>query len=130
MLERGSINPMLKLAFHHLLNRMTQEGDKTIRADLAKDFAEEVDELAGPNANPAERLLAEQAILDRWYLRHREMEFTANTDATISVMVYRCKVMESAHRRYLASLKALATIRKLSVNLSINVAQNQVNVSQ
>lgn len=130
MLERKTVNPMFVLAFHHLLNRMTKEEDKEIRSDLQNNFGSEVNELAGPNANPAERLIAEQAILDRWYLRQCEMEFTANTNATISLMAYRNKMMESAHRRYLASLRALAQVRKLNVNLSINVAQNQVNVTQ
>jgi hypothetical protein len=37
--------------------------------------------------------------------------------------------IDAAHRRYLAALKALATVRKLAVPaLQINLAKKQVNV--
>lgn len=88
-------------------------------------------QLAGPNPTPLERLLAEQASLDYMALRVAEChEQKRGTREVIEIKITQDRVA-SAHRRFLASLRTLAQVRKLQLPdvLQVNIGDKQVNVS-
>lgn len=72
-------------------------------------------ELAGPNPSAVERLLAERVALcwlDCHYAEYREV---AAEPTTFKQADFTARQRDRAHRRYLASLKALASVRKLPI---------------
>jgi len=86
-------------------------------------------ELAGPNAQPLERLLADRVALCWLSLHDVELRFAQCSDLTISLADYWQRRINSAHKRYLTAIKTLATVRKLALPaLQVNIARKQVNV--
>jgi hypothetical protein len=91
-------------------------------------------ELAGPDASPVERLLAERAALcyldvHDWELRHNGAAMEARDGLLWDQHAQYQKMRDRAHRRYLQALKALAHVRKLGPAIQVNLARNQVNVA-
>jgi hypothetical protein len=89
-------------------------------------------ELAGPEASPAERLLAERVALcwldcHDWEIRHNSA--MQGEGLTFRQAEHWQKMRDHAHRRYLQALKTLATVKKLGPAIQINVARNQVNMA-
>ncbi len=87
------------------------------------------DELAGPRPTAIERLLAERAAFC-WLALHKcEAEESRSRGVTLAQAEYQRRMIDSAHRRYLSSLKTLATVRKLALpSIQVNIGKNQVNV--
>lgn len=71
-------------------------------------------ELAGPDPTPIERLLAERAALC-WLGVYRLEALAAPADPTKRRAVFLQKQLDGAHRRFLSSLRTLATVRRLAV---------------
>jgi hypothetical protein len=72
-------------------------------------------ELSGPNPSPLERLLVERVVatwLQAWYAdaSYAQAREQQTTPAILRELMRR---QESSQRRYLASIKQLATVRKL-----------------
>ena len=88
-------------------------------------------ELLGPSTSPLERLLVERVVLC-WLQVHYEDTADAaglTKGTTWTQALNRQKRLESAHRRYLAAIKALATVRRLALPvLQVNIAEKQINV--
>jgi hypothetical protein len=88
-------------------------------------------ELAGPEASPRERLLAEQVVACRLQSCQADL---ANTRA---VRDLRADAVESYQRRqdraarqYLKALRTLAEVRRLLVSaVQVNIAKRQVNIA-
>jgi hypothetical protein len=86
-------------------------------------------DLAGPDAPPLERLLADRIALCWLSVHDAEVRFAQARDLTIKQAEFWQKRIDAAHRRYLSAVKALATIRKLAVPaVQVNIAKKQVNV--
>ena len=105
-----------------------------LKAGLRWQIRQVADDLAGPAPSPIERTLAETAALAWFALRLHEGQFAGGSSSdsglTIKQADFRQRRLDRAHRRYLATLKTLATIRRLSVPaLQINVDRRQVNVA-
>ena len=88
-------------------------------------------ELAGPSPTPLERLVADRvvvgwlaaAVAEGAYHQALERGVRHADDA------FHQRRVERAQRRYLAAVKALATVRRLGVPaVQVNVADQQVNV--
>lgn len=83
------------------------------------------DELAGPDATPTERLLADTAATC-WLALRRE-EALSRKAVGRSSAEYRTRQVGRHHRRLCATLRTLAQVRRLtSPRLQINVASQQV----
>ena len=69
-------------------------------------------------------------ILNNWlHLHALEVRRGAGADLGPAAAACHARAVDGAHRRYLASLKALATVRKLALPaIQVNLAHNQVNV--
>ena len=70
-----------------------------------------------------EELLIKQIRLDMFMLHCAEKRAQERRD------IHSDKLLNSAHKRFLASLKALEQLRKFSPSIRIQVAQNQINMS-
>ena len=84
----------------------------------------------GRTPTPIERLLAERAAYC-WLVLWRYEEHLANAkDLTSKRAEFHHRRIDAAHRRYLSSLRTLATVRKLALPaVQVNIGQNQVNVA-
>jgi hypothetical protein len=86
-------------------------------------------ELAGPSQNPLERLLVERIAACWLHLHYLEAAYANKDGITPQLGTYYQRNLTSAQKRYLAAIKALALVRKLSATaLQVNVARQQVNV--
>jgi hypothetical protein len=87
-------------------------------------------ELAGENSTPLETLLIER-IVQCWFHVH-QCEITLaqdHSEMTITIAAYHQKRLNSAHKRYLSAIKALAQVRKLQVpTVQVNIGDKQVNI--
>jgi hypothetical protein len=87
-------------------------------------------ELAGPAPTPIERTLSETAAVAWFAVRYVEaIVFTAG-DRTLNQADYDIRRLDAAHRRYLATLRTLAQVRKMALPaMQVNIARNQVNMN-
>jgi hypothetical protein len=89
------------------------------------------DEICGPNPSALERLLAERVATCWTYLNYLELIYTQSAEnLTIAQGLYRQKVLDRAHGRYLSAIKTLADVRRLALPaVQVNIAKKQVNVT-
>jgi hypothetical protein len=86
-------------------------------------------DLAGLDAPPLERLLADRVAVCWLSLHDVEVRFAQSKDLTIKQADYWQRRINSAHKRYLSAIKTLAMVRKLALPaLQVNIARKQVNV--
>jgi hypothetical protein len=89
-------------------------------------------ELAGDNPTPLEKLLAQRIALCWFHVNLCEMSLAQKgREYSIAQATYHQKRLDSAHKRYLSAIKALAQVRKLQLpSVQINVGEKQINVAQ
>ena len=89
-------------------------------------------EVAGPAPSPLERLLADRvalgwlglAVAEGTYHQALERRLDRGDDE------FHQRRVERAQRRYLAAIRALATVRRLAVpTLQVNIGEKQINVA-
>lgn len=87
-------------------------------------------ELLGLNPTPVERLLVERIVACWLQVQDADIRTAqGQKDASIRLADFHQRRMDSAHKRFLAAVKALAVVRKLAVPvLQVNIAKKQVNV--
>lgn len=104
-------------------------GNLAFKEGLGRKMAKLRAELAGPDAPPLERLLADRVAVCWLSLHDVEVRFAQSKDLTIKQADYWQRRIDSAHKRYLSAIKTLATVRKLALPaLQVNIARKQVNV--
>jgi hypothetical protein len=109
-----------------------KDGDEKTKAKLRNELNGLAEELAGPSPTPIEIALAETAATAWFTLRLFEARLasraTSGDGMTIAQSEHAQRKIDRAHRRYLSTLKTLATVRRLALPaLQINVARQQVN---
>jgi len=89
-------------------------------------------ELAGDNPTPLEKLLAQRIALCWFHVNLCELSLAQNGgEYSIAQATYHQKRLDSAHKRYLGAIKALAQVRKLQLpNVQFNIGEKQVNIGQ
>jgi hypothetical protein len=86
-------------------------------------------ELGGPNPSPIERLLAERAAFCWLTVYEYERQYANSRNLPPKQAEHHQRRIDAAHRRYLSSLKTLATVRKLALPaIQVNIGEKQVNV--
>ena len=80
------------------------------------------------SASPLERTLIEHVALCwlRFHLTELRYESTMQDNLTLAQADYLERKLSTHQRRYLRAIETLARIRKLGVNVQINVAQQQI----
>jgi hypothetical protein len=92
-------------------------------------------EIAGEGPTPLEVLLTERIVSCWMFLELLEVLHSAwyqrgvENRVSVSYVLQMLKIQESAHRRFLASVQALARVRKLQANTPGILFKTQINVS-
>jgi hypothetical protein len=110
-------------------------GTKTPRKTkekLEEEIFDVAADLAGPNPSSVKRVLAETAATAWFAFRMHENHYAASVTGeggmTLAQSEHAQRRIDRAHRRFLSTLKTLATVRRLALPaVQINVARQQVN---
>jgi hypothetical protein len=99
---------------------------------LHSDLEDAIRAFAGPAPSPVEKALAETGALDWFALRLYEATYVSGSQSegglTFKQADFHLRRIDRAHRRFLSTLRTLATIRRLVLPaLQINLASQQVN---
>ena len=114
------------------LIKTTMGEDVLVREMAARRLALLRRDLLGENPTPLEKLLVTRIAMC-WQSVNYWEAITAqrNREGNWAGVELFTKYLDRAHKRYLASIKALATVRKLQVpNVQVNIGEKQVNVAQ
>jgi hypothetical protein len=107
------------------------DGHKELEKLLKGDLRQVERDIAGPNPNAVEAVLARTAAFNWFMLRLLEAQYvTATTDKRLSfaASVYYQRLIDRAHRRLLTTLRTLSSVRRRTVPaVQINVGHNQLN---
>jgi len=93
--------------------RVIAGDDLALREATARKAEDMARELAGPEPTVVERLLAERAVLCWLQLAHADTLAAQSLSQSRQLAVFWAKRQAGAHRRYLTSLAALVTLRRL-----------------
>ena len=110
------------------------KGSDQMKDALRRELADVAADLAGPTPTPVETSLARAAALCwfawRLYEAHHASASTSERGVSFAQGEYQQRRIDRAHRRYLATLKTLATVRRLALPaLQVNLARQQINVA-
>jgi hypothetical protein len=84
-------------------------------------------EILGPAASPLERLLAERIIITHVALYYEDHRLALNSENNHEAAAMLHERVAKLEKRYLASIRALAEVRRLQLpSVQFNVAQQQV----
>ena len=87
-------------------------------------------ELEGPNPSPTERLLVDRIVACWLQVQEADLRYAQSDHCSLAQANFHLRRQDRAHRRFLSAMKALATVRKLSLPvLQLNIGENQVNVA-
>jgi hypothetical protein len=105
----------------HLALEATESKMETMRA-----------ELSGPHPPALESLLVERVMLCWFYLHYRETIYIQQMfHLSMAQVEHHQKQIDRAQKRYLASIKALAQVRRLQLpSVQVNIGEKQVNIAQ
>lgn len=87
-------------------------------------------EAVGPSPSPLEKILAERVAVCQMQLSIWERDYATSMGKgmSISLSEFKQRKIETAHRRLLSSIKALAQVRKLQLpNVQVNIGEKQIN---
>lgn len=120
-----------KLAESQFIEKMTREKDLAAKEATKHQLQSMRAEIAGENASPMERLLAERVVITWLQLQLYEGIYASSIfkSMTIAQCNYYQKRIDQAHGRYLSAIRTLAQIRKLGPAVQINIADKQVNTA-
>lgn len=102
-----------------------------VREAAEMKLAELERELEGPHPTALERLLARRAALCWFQVHAAELVLERATDMTIRQAEWQQRKVDSAHRRFLSSLRTLAHVRKMALpTLLLNVNAASVGTAR
>jgi hypothetical protein len=93
--------------------RVISADDLALKESTARKAEDLMRELAGPEPSVVERLLAERAVLCWMQLAHADALAAQSLSQSRHLGDFWAKRQAGAHRRYLSSLAALVTLRRL-----------------
>ena len=122
--------------YRRLLAKTASANDTLVEEAIVERARMLASEVAGENPTPLEVLLAEriaslwvfvelqEALVSAYFVRDNPNR------APVSYLLKMIKIQESANRRYLAAMKALAQVRKLQANTPGIQFNTQINVGR
>jgi hypothetical protein len=112
-----------------LIRRVVGDGVLGREAVIAKLATMRAELGGGPEATPIERLLVERVLIGWLHLHGLEVSSAGMIDTSGGAVTIE-RAITSAHKRYIAAIKALALVRRLAIPaLQINIAKKQVNLA-
>jgi hypothetical protein len=119
-----------KTAERLLIDKLTKEKDLAAKEVMELQLESMREEVAGENASPLERLLAERVVATWLQLQLFEALYAANLgNMTLNQGHYYQKRFDRAHRNHLSSIRTLAQIRRIGPAVQINIAEKQINTA-
>lgn len=121
----------LNVLAHSTLSRVMKAGgmDKPTQEHAHGDLADLRALLGWQDAPGLEKLLIEDVVLT-WVHRNCCDQYLSQTstgkDYAQSTVDFFDRRLARAHHRYLSAVMALAKVRRLGINLQVNIAANQV----
>jgi hypothetical protein len=113
-----------------LIGKVTEEKDLATEEILEHQLDLMRQEVAGENASPLERLLAERVVVTWLQVQLFEaLYFRDLHNLTLHQANYYQKRIDRAHRNHLSAIRTLAQIRKLGPALQINIGEKQINTA-
>ena len=104
-------------------------GNAVISEAVTRRAAELRQELSGPAPTVLERLLVDRVVTS-WIQVHHADRMCTRTGLTSQQQAYLERSLERAQRRYLSSIRSLATVRRLLLPaVQVSIASQQVNVA-
>ena len=101
-----------------------------VKETLLRHVAGLQEELEGPTPSALERLLAERVVVCWLELQCLDPALRGEEQMPLRVAEFYDRQRDRAHRRYLAAMRSLATVRRLVVpSVQVNIGAKQVNVS-
>jgi hypothetical protein len=117
-----------KTAERFLIKGMTADRDLVAQQIIEHQLESMRRELAGEDASPLERLLAERVVATWLQVQHLESLCAVSlNNLTLSQGGYYQRHLDRAHRNHLSAIRTLAQIRKLGPSVQINIADQQIN---
>ena len=109
-----------------------KDGNAKTKAALKEELRDLAAELAGPTTSATEKVLAETAATCWFAFRLHEALYASSVRSedvmTLAQSEHAQRRIDRAHRRFLSTVKTLATVRRLALpSLQINVARQQFN---
>ena len=115
---------MVKQTRDALVNRMAD--DPSVRRRI-RDEAEAIrNDLLGDDPTPLERLLVDRICITWLEVQYCDFNYGVRRDLSVAQSENAGRYQDRVQRRHLAACKALAQVRKLEVNIQINLAEKQV----
>ncbi len=110
----------------------TGPGSEITRRTIEKEIERKRTEVAGEDASPLERLLAERVALCWVAATYADAEYTRKLKEGMSFREgeYYSKRCEQTNRQLLKAIESLARVRRLLTPMQINIGQNQINLTQ
>jgi hypothetical protein len=113
-----------------LIDKLTEDKDLVAGEILEHQLDLMRQEVAGKNASPLERLLAERIVATWLQVQLFEaLYFTNLHNLTLNQANYYQKRLDRAHRNHLSAIRTLAQIRRLGPSVQINIAEKQINTA-
>lgn len=102
----------------------------TLRVAVARSLERQHADLAGAECSPLESLLVDHIISCGLDVHYTDAQIAQGGERTLAQADHWRRRQDSAHRRYLAAIRALAVVRRLQLPaLQLNIAERQVNVA-
>jgi hypothetical protein len=103
------------LAFHarECWIKLIAGPDLTLKESIARKVDELGRELSGARPSAMERLLVDRILANWLQLEHAEVAASQSTTSSVAVAGFLTKRLDRAHHRFITSLGALATLRRL-----------------
>jgi hypothetical protein len=122
-----TVGDLAKTARESLLQ--TISGDNLVVQEAqTRKCAALMEEIAGPQPSPLERLLVERIVLCWLHLYYAETLYVQNIQAfTLRQAEFHQSRISKAQARYLSAIRTLAQVRRLGVPaVQVNIGQQQV----
>lgn len=109
-----------------------RKGNDKTKEHLRQELRNIIADLVGPDPSPVERVLAETAAINWFALRLFEARYSGSATSGEGLALvqseHQQRRIDRTHRRFLSTIKTLATVRRLALPaVQINVARQQVN---
>jgi hypothetical protein len=119
-----------KLAESAMIDQFTRDEDLATKEFLKHQLDSMRREVAGDDASPLERLLAERVVATWLEVKLFSGLYAAGMKSgTPSQDEHRQKRLDRAHRRHLSAVRTLAQIRKMGPAVQINIGDKQINTA-
>ena len=127
-------NPM-----HPCLKMITLREDtpraRVFREQVEQEYALKLNQVAGDDPTPLERLLAERITVLRFQITHFERTYECALEKGLTALVseHHLKRIERLHKQYVRAIESLAKVRRLQLPTvtvgQLNVGDKQINVA-